>query len=96
MGLIVLGYLVEVLVDAVKTGSPGAVHVEPPVANPGELVEDGAVGAQEAVLLAVGQTPVPDLHNLNNVMQPTIQTCIAGCLHTRATLAGIPRLLIIL
>lgn len=96
MGLIVLGYLVEVLVDAVKTGSPGAVHVEPPVANPGELVEDGAVGAQEAVLLAVGQTPVPDLHNLNNVMQPTIQTCTAGCLHTRATLAGIPRLLIIL
>lgn len=96
MGLIVLGYLVEVLVDAVKTGSPGAVHVEPPVANPGELVEDGAVGAQEAVLLAVGQTPVPDLHNLNNVMRPTIHTRIAGCLHMHTSFTGIPRRLIIL
>lgn len=61
LGLIVLRYFVQVFVDPVETGGPGAVHVEPPVAHPGELVEDGAVGAEEAVLLAVGQAPVPNL-----------------------------------
>ena len=43
----------EVVVEAVETLGLGAVEVEPPVADEVVLVEDGSVGAEEAVL---GQT----------------------------------------
>ena len=43
----------EVVIEAVKSFSLGAVKVEPPVADEVVLVEDSSVGAEEAVL---GQT----------------------------------------
>jgi hypothetical protein len=39
-----------------------AVHIEPPVADEVDLVEEGAVGAEEAVL-AQGASPIPALTN---------------------------------
>ncbi len=39
-----------------------AVHIEPPVADEVDLVEEGAVWAEEAVL-AQGASPVPALTN---------------------------------
>ena len=46
-------YRVEVLVEGVEPGGPAAVGVVPPVADEDLLVEDGALGAQEAILPAV-------------------------------------------
>ena len=46
-------YRVEVLVERVEPGGAAAVGVVPPVADEDLLVEDGALGAQEAVLAAV-------------------------------------------
>lgn len=40
----------EVVIEAVETLGFGAVKVEPPVADEVVLVEDGSVGAEEAVL----------------------------------------------
>ena len=44
---------VEVLVEGVEADRAAAVGVVPPVADEDLLVEDGALGAQEAVLAAV-------------------------------------------
>ncbi len=48
----------DVLVEAVEALWQGAVHVEPPVADKVLLVEQGAVGAEEAVL---GEVAVPEV-----------------------------------
>ena len=53
--------LVEELVESVEVGLGRAVHVVPPVADEVLLVEDGAVGAQEAVGGAVGLAHVEHL-----------------------------------
>ena len=53
--------LVEELVEAVEVGLGGAVDVVPPVADEVLLVEDGAVGAEEAVGGAVGLAHVEHL-----------------------------------
>lgn len=45
--------LVDELVESVEAGSGGAVEVVPPVADEVLLVEHGAVGAEEAVEVAV-------------------------------------------
>ena len=50
---LILTYRVEVLVERVEPGGAAAVGVVPPVADEDLLVEDGALGAQEAVLPAV-------------------------------------------
>lgn len=60
----IIRYFVQVIVDAIQAGSVGTIHVEPPVANTCVLVKDGAIGAEEAELLPVGQTPVPDLEGI--------------------------------
>jgi len=46
----------DLVVAAVQTFGLGAVEVEPPVADEVVLVEDGSVGAQEAVLAKTAQT----------------------------------------
>ncbi len=53
--------LVEELVEAEEVLAGGAVHVVPPVADEVLLVEDGAVGAQESVEVAVGLAHVEHL-----------------------------------
>ena len=44
----------DVVIEAVEVLGDGAVHVEPPVADEVLLVEEGPVGAEEAV---PGETP---------------------------------------
>ena len=51
----------ERLVGHVQLHGGVAVDVEPPVADEGHLAEDGAVGAQEGVLVAVLVAVVPYL-----------------------------------
>lgn len=57
----IVRYFVQVLVNSIQAGSARTVHVEPPVANTCILVEDCTIGTEEAELLPVGQTPMPDL-----------------------------------
>lgn len=66
--LLIIRHFVQVIVDPVETGSVRTIHVEPPVANTCVLVEDGAVGAEEAELLPVGQAPVPDLEQISYLL----------------------------
>ena len=53
--------LVQELVETVEVGLVGTVHVVPPVADEVLLVEDGPVGAEEAVGGAVGLAHVEGL-----------------------------------
>lgn len=64
LALLWIRHLVQVIIDSIKTGSVRAVHVEPPVANTCVLVEDRPIGTEEAELLPVGQTPMPDLERM--------------------------------
>ena len=62
LALFTLGLvLVDELVERVEAGAGGAVHVVPPVTDEVLLVEDRAVGAQEAVGVAVGLAHVESL-----------------------------------
>ena len=53
--------MVDELVEAVEAGIGGTVDVVPPVADEVLLIEDGAVGAQETVGVAVGLAHVEHL-----------------------------------
>ena len=61
--------LVEELVEAEEVLAGGAVHVVPPVADEVLLVEDGAVGAQESVEVAVGLAHVEHLRREEKTVQ---------------------------
>lgn len=63
-----LTVLVEIVVDVVEVWRGRTVDVEEPVADTVKLIEHRAVGAEEAVLLAGGQTPVPNLQQ-NHVLK---------------------------
>lgn len=56
-----LAVFVEIVVDVVEVWRGRTVDVEEPVADTVKLIEHRAVGTEEAVLLAGGQTPVPNL-----------------------------------
>ena len=64
---VAVGVLVEVLVDIVQRSRLVAFDVVPPITDAVVLVEHGLVGAQEAVHLTGRQTPMPNLHQINQI-----------------------------
>lgn len=67
--LLLLGNAIELVVVLVELFRSGAVHVRPPIADADGLVEDGAIGAEEGVLVARVEAPMPHLE-----MEVIIQT----------------------
>lgn len=61
--------LVEELVETIKVGGGRAVHVVPPITDEVLLVENGAVGTEEAVEVAIVLAHVKHLPraNKNNI-----------------------------
>ena len=58
-------YPVEVLVELIEGLGRAAVNVVPPVADEDGLVEDGATGAEEAVLASVEVAVVVHLQRMD-------------------------------
>lgn len=54
---------IEIIVDVVHLRRCSAIHIVIPVADSIQLIKQGSIGAEEAELLARGQTPMPDLRN---------------------------------
>jgi hypothetical protein len=60
--------LVDKLVEWIKVGRSCTIHIVPPVTDKVLLVENGTVGAQKCIVVAIGLAHVEDLQLLKNYL----------------------------